>query len=105
MISALTRCVDRGRVSKCEVGSQETVQNDKEARCDVSPKNCQLMDITLPSWLRVVTIMQSRIQFFYSEDCFGVFRGGTRLAMLKTICAPNISSLKTGSGATEGVLD
>ena len=36
---------------------------------------------------------------------FGVFEGGTRLAMLKTIYAPDSSSLKPGSGATEGVLD
>ena len=36
---------------------------------------------------------------------FGVFGEGTRLAMLKTICAPDSSSLKPGSGATEGVLD
>ena len=36
---------------------------------------------------------------------YGVFRGGTRLAMSKTICAPDSSSLKPGSGATEGVLD
>ena len=36
---------------------------------------------------------------------FGVFGGGTRLAMLKTIYAPDSSSLKPGSGATEGVLD
>ena len=36
---------------------------------------------------------------------FGVFGGGTRLAMPKTIYAPNSSSLKPGSGATEGVLD
>ena len=35
---------------------------------------------------------------------FGVFGGGTRLAMPKTICAPDTSSLKPGSGATEGVL-
>ena len=33
-----------------------------------------------------------------------VFGDGTRLAMPKTICAPD-SSLKPGSGATEGVLD
>ena len=39
------------------------------------------------------------------EDNFGVFGGGTRLAMSKTICAPDSSSLKPGSGATEGVLD
>ena len=34
-----------------------------------------------------------------------VFGGGTRLVMPKTICAPDSSSLKPGSGATEGVLD
>ena len=37
---------------------------------------------------------------FYEE-----FEGGTRLAMPKTICAPDSSSLKPGLGATEGVLD
>ena len=36
---------------------------------------------------------------------FEVFGGGTLLAMPKTICAPDSSSLKPGSGATEGVLD
>ena len=36
---------------------------------------------------------------------FGVFGGGTRLAMPKTIYAPDSLSLKPGSGATEGVLD
>ena len=35
----------------------------------------------------------------------GEFGEGTRLAMPKTICAPDSSSLKPGSGATEGVLD
>ena len=39
------------------------------------------------------------------EDYFGVFGGGTRLAMPKTICAPDTSSLKPGLGATEGALD
>ena len=34
-----------------------------------------------------------------------VFGEGTLLAMSKTICAPDSSSLKPGSGATEGVLD
>ena len=34
-----------------------------------------------------------------------VFGEGTRLAMPKTICAPDSSSLKPGLGATEGVLD
>ena len=36
---------------------------------------------------------------------FEVIGGGTRLAMPKTICMPDTSSLKSGSGATEGVLD
>ena len=36
---------------------------------------------------------------------FGVFGEGTHLAMPKTICVPDLSSLKPGSGATEGVLD
>ena len=36
---------------------------------------------------------------------YGVFREGTRLAMPKTIYAPDSSSLKPGSGATEGVLN
>ena len=35
----------------------------------------------------------------------GVFEDGTRLAMPKTIYASDSSSLKPGSGATEGVLD
>ena len=35
----------------------------------------------------------------------GVFGDGARLAMPKTICAPDSSSLKPGSGATEGVMD
>ena len=35
----------------------------------------------------------------------GVFGKGNRLAMLKTIYAPDSSSLKHGLGATEGVLD
>jgi len=36
---------------------------------------------------------------------YEVFGGGTRLALPKTICAPDSSSLKPGSGAIEGVLD
>ena len=39
------------------------------------------------------------------EDYFGVLREGTRLALSKTIHAPDTSSLKPSSGATEGVLD
>ena len=36
---------------------------------------------------------------------YGVFGEGTLLVMLKTIYAPDSSSSKPGSGATEGVLD
>ena len=43
--------------------------------------------------------------FVASEDCVGIFGEGTRLAMSKTVRAPDTSSLKPGSGATEGVLD
>ena len=39
------------------------------------------------------------------EIYFEVFGEGTHLAMPKTICAPNSSSLKPGLGATEGVQD
>ena len=40
--------------------------------------------------------------FYVFEGCFRVFGEGTRLAMPKTICAPDSLSLKPGSGATEG---
>ena len=50
--------------------------------------------------------------YFAEPDTIFVFKifyevlgGGTRLAMPKTICVPDLSSLKPGSGATEGVLD
>ena len=43
--------------------------------------------------------------FFVQKINPEVFAGGTRHAMPKTICAPDTSSLKTGSGATEGDLD
>ena len=44
-----------------------------------------------------------RYETFYKY--FGVFGEGTLLAISKTNCAPDSSSLKPGSGATEGVLD
>ena len=42
---------------------------------------------------------------FVFKIFYGLFGGGTRLAMPKTICVPDSSSLKPGSGVTEGVLD
>ena len=42
---------------------------------------------------------------FVFKIFYEVLGGGTRLAMPKIICASDSSSLKPGSGATEGVLD
>ena len=53
--------------------------------------------------IRFVLILFSLWQ--YVEIFYEVLGGGTRLAMPKTLCAPDSSSLKLGSGATEGVLD
>ena len=50
-------------------------------------------------------ILQNRTLLLVFTNFYEVFGGGTRLAMPKTICAPDTSSLKTGSGATEGVQD
>ena len=76
--------------------------------CDVMPRNTSA-DGTC------VNIILSTVVcgiYFAEPDTILVFKifyevlgGGTRLAMLKTICAPDSSSLKPGSGATEGVLD
>ena len=53
----------------------------------------------------VELILQNRTLSLCSSIFYEVFGGGTRLAMPKTICMPDSSSLKPGSGATEGVLD
>ena len=53
----------------------------------------------------VELILQSRTISLCSNIFYEVFGGGTRLAMPKTTCAPDSSSLKPGSGGTEGVLD
>ena len=59
------------------------------------------------------TLCSGMWDFFFAESdtilmfkiYFEVFGEGTRLAMPKIICVPDSSSLKPGSGATEGVLD
>ena len=56
-------------------------------------------------WRYVDLIFVEPDTFVASEVRVGVFGEGTRLAMPKTICAAYTSSLKPGSGATEGVLD
>ena len=69
---------------------------------------------TSADWVYVNTILSMAIcgTYFAEPDTILAFKifyevlgGGTRLAMPKTICAPDSSSLKLGSGATEGVLD
>src|SRR3954466_12314381 len=52
--------------------------------------------------IRFVLILFSLWQYVETYFALG---GGTRLAMPKKICASDTSSLKPGSGATEGVLD
>ena len=56
-------------------------------------------------WQYVETYLRESDTIFVFRIFYEVLGGGTRLAMPKTICAPDTSSLKTGSGATEGVLD
>ena len=63
------------------------------------------------SWSIVLSIVVWEDHFadpdtvYVFDSNLGVFGGGTRLAMPKTICAPDSSSLNPSSGATEGVLD
>ena len=51
------------------------------------------------------TYFAEKDTIFVFKIFYGVLGGGTSLAMPKTICAPDSSLLKPGSGATEGVLD
>ena len=65
----------------------------------------------LDSWKIVLSTVVCGIYFAEPDRIlvfnifYGVFREGTHLAMPKTICVSDSSSLKPGSGATEGVLD
>ena len=65
----------------------------------------------LDSWNIVLSMVVCGICFAEPDTIlvlkifYGEFGEGTHLAMPKTICAPDSSSLKPGSGATKGVLD
>ena len=61
----------------------------------------------LDSWIIVLstTVREEPDMVLVFGIYLGVFGDGTCLAMPKTIYAPDSSSLKPGSGATEGVLD
>ena len=67
--------------------------------------------IRLDSWNIILSTVVCGICFAEPDTIlvfkifYGVFGGGTYLAMPKTIYAPDSSSLEPGSGATEGVLD
>ena len=64
-------------------------------------------------FVQILFSLRWYVEFIFAEpDNILVFTilykslgGGTRLAMPNTICAPDSSSLKPGSGATEGVPD
>ena len=76
--------------------------------CDVTPQN------TSPDRTCVNIILSTVVCGIYFAEpdtilvftiFYKLFGGGTRLAMPKTIFAPDSSSLKPGLGATEGVVD
>ena len=114
IISGHDICFDKtgqgGSTSKHETRSVKTVQNTEESiltlhRKKLSVKTLFLFLHILPSWLRVVLIIQSRVPFLYKGSYHMVFKERNPLHNAETIRVPNTSSLKTGSGATEGVLD
>ena len=65
----------------------------------------RFVQILLSPWQYVETYFAESDTTFVFKIFYEVLGGGTRLAMPKTICVPDSSSLKPGSGATEGVLD
>ena len=110
MISILTGHVNRSCVLKRKAEGEKTIRNSKGARLDVLPKSCQLIDIILLKYFAFVVEgcdyhAEPDIVILFKKIALKYSGGGTRLAMPKTSCVPNISSLKTGSGAIEGVLD
>ena len=68
------------------------------------PKSCQRIGL-VKYYISSAVVYIGPDTIITSEDYLGVREKGTRLAMPKTICASDSSSLKPGSGATEGVLD
>ena len=65
----------------------------------------RFVQILFSLWWYVELIFAEPDTILVFNIFYEVFEGGTLLAMPKTICAPDSSSLKPGSGATEGVLD
>ena len=108
MISALTRRAKR-------TASLNTLRWDSRTiRIKAWPWRDVTLQNTLADWICADIILSTVVcgTYFTELDTilvfnifYEVFGGGTRLAMPKTICAPDSSSLNPGSGATEGVLD
>ena len=87
-------------VAGCENGSN----NDRTVVCCHAVSRLDLWNIVLSTVVYEICLAESDTVLVF-RIYLGVFGDGTCLAMLKTICAPDSSSLKPGSGATEGVLD
>ena len=107
MISALTR---RAK----ETASHDALRWDNETtRIKACPWCVTLRNTSAdPINTNIILSMKESGTCFAEPDTtlvfnifYEIFGGGTRLAMPKTIYAPDSSSLKPGSGATEGVLD
>ena len=78
MISVLTSCANGGCASKHEAVGVKTVRNVKRPDVMFRRKSCQWKDTVLfdilPSWLRVVLTIQSRIQFLYAVNYSKMFK-------------------------------
>ena len=108
MISALTR---RAK----ETASLNVLRRDsKTIRIKAWPWRDVMLRNTSAEYICSNVILSTVVRgtYFAEPDTilvfkifYEVFGGGTRLAMPKTISAPDSSSLKPGSGATEGVPD
>ena len=107
-MSASTRRANKNRASKRGTAGQETVRNNDRANVMSHYKKLSAdwtHEILYSLWLCVVLVLQIRTRSLRPKTILEYSERETRLAMSKTICAPDTSSLKPGSGATEGVLD
>ena len=68
-------------------------------------KQIRFMEILFSLWWYVEFIFAEPDTILVFTIFYKLFGGRTRLAMPKTTCALDSSSLKPGSGATEGVPD
>ena len=84
------------------------VQNNDQADMMSSCKKLSAdgtREILVSTAVCVVLVLQIQTRSLRPKTILEYSERRTRLAMPKTIYAPDTSSLKSGSGATEGVLD